>query len=396
MRTRVLFGALLATGMWLATVLYPSSALAITSFSKKHNITCSGCHVAFPTLNEFGRTYKKNGYRIGNSTETAPRMIADDLVLNHEFPFTARVIGRPYDKKTSGATWKLAPAHEAEFMMGGNPHPDLSGWIELEAEDEHNWEPLLEEAMVGFHPSPMFNIQAGYANIFFSDPYDTLTNGGRRMTVARKSALNYTVGSATQRLRDPLQQVNVNGQVSRMYYLAGVATNTGGAEGNERDKDYLARVAVDLMAGTSVGALYYGGSDLIGPPLSPFTNDFRRAGADLRHDSALTGVSVSALNLWSRDENPTGTDAPVGLVTGYVEAFRPFTVGRRQVVPLARYNWGSSDDDQVLAESLRAYTLQVAYYPYANLKAFAEYTAAESGQSNNNDNRVTLQFDVVF
>ena len=67
MRTRVLFGAVLATGMWLATVLSPPGAQAITSFSKKHNMTCSGCHVAFPALNEFGRTYKKSGYRSGTA-----------------------------------------------------------------------------------------------------------------------------------------------------------------------------------------------------------------------------------------------------------------------------------------------------------------------------------------
>lgn len=31
-----------------------------------------------------------------------------------------------------------------------------------------------------------------------------------------------------------------------------------------------------------------------------------------------------------------------------------------------------------------------------NVRAFAEYTAEQSGQSNNNDNRLTMQFDVAF
>jgi hypothetical protein len=102
------------------------------------------------------------------------------------------------------------------------------------------------------------------------------------------------------------------------------------------------------------------------------------------------------MNLWSRDENPDGTGNAVALMAGYVEVLRPFNVGGRTIVPLARYNWSGSDDDQALAESLRAYTLHVGYYPYGNVRAFAEYTAEQSGQSNNNDNRLTMQFDVTF
>jgi hypothetical protein len=31
-----------------------------------------------------------------------------------------------------------------------------------------------------------------------------------------------------------------------------------------------------------------------------------------------------------------------------------------------------------------------------NVKAFAEYTTEQSGQSTNNDNRLAMQFDVTF
>ena len=103
MRTRILFGALLAVGMWSATVLAPRSAQAIPSFAKKHEMDCFGCHIAYPVLNDAGRAYKQDGYRIGTITEKHPRKIDEDLILNNEFPFSTRILGRPYDKKTRDA-----------------------------------------------------------------------------------------------------------------------------------------------------------------------------------------------------------------------------------------------------------------------------------------------------
>ncbi len=397
MRTRLLLGALPATGMWLATVLSPPSAHAIPTFAKKHDMDCSGCHIAYPTLNEAGRAYKQDGYRIGTTTEKHPREIDEDLILNNEFPFSTRILGRPYDKKTSDANWKLDALHEVELMIAGNAHPQISAWLDVEAADDTDWTPELAEGMVGFHPSPMLNVQAGYADIFFSDPYDTLTNGGRRMTVSRKMPLEFTVGPYTKSLRDPVQQVNINGRLSRVYYLAAVATNNGGTEGDEKDKDVMGRVMVNVARDINVGGFYYGGKDLLVPTAgSPFEDRFRRYGVDLRHDCRLTGTSLLALNLWSWDDNPNGTGSEVALMAGYVEVLRPFTVADHMVVPLARYNWAGSHDDQALAESLRAYTLQLGYYLYDNVKGFAEYTAAQSGQSNNNENRITMQFEVVF
>jgi hypothetical protein len=393
---RILLGALLATGMWSATVLFPPGAQAIPSFAKKYDMDCFECHIAYPMLNDAGRAYKQDGYRLGTITEKHPRKIHESLILNNEFPFSTRIVGHPYDKKAGDATWKLDALHEVELLIAGNPDPQISAWLDVKAGDDTSWTPELIEGMVGFHPSPMLNIQAGYAHIFFSDPYDTLTNGGRRMTVSRKMPLEFTVGSNTKKLRDPVQQVNINGRLSRVYYLVAVATNNGGIEGDEKDKDVMGRLMVHVMRDTNVGGFYYGGKDLIGPSTAPFEDRFRRYGVDLRHDGLFSGTSLLAVNLWSWDDNPNGAGREVTLMAGYVEILHPFFVGRRTLVPLARYNWAGSRDDQTLAQSLRAYTLQVGYYLYDNFKTFAEYTAAQSGQSNDDDNRVTLQFDVVF
>ncbi|RMF81558.1 MAG: hypothetical protein D6739_09135, partial [Nitrospirae bacterium] len=50
----------LVTAAWLA----PRPAQAIPAFARQVKQKCTYCHVAFPKLNEFGLTFKTNGYRL--------------------------------------------------------------------------------------------------------------------------------------------------------------------------------------------------------------------------------------------------------------------------------------------------------------------------------------------
>ena len=52
--------ALVLTATWLL----PQEADAIPAFARQVHQKCSFCHVAFPKLNEFGLTFKANGYRL--------------------------------------------------------------------------------------------------------------------------------------------------------------------------------------------------------------------------------------------------------------------------------------------------------------------------------------------
>jgi hypothetical protein len=55
---------LLAT---LLTVVCP--AHAIPAFARKYGLPCSACHEAWPMLNNFGQTFKDNGYQLGNDRD---------------------------------------------------------------------------------------------------------------------------------------------------------------------------------------------------------------------------------------------------------------------------------------------------------------------------------------
>jgi hypothetical protein len=55
----LLRGSLFAAAVWIAV---PMPATAVPSFARQTKLACSGCHLQFPVLNEFGRQFKLNGY----------------------------------------------------------------------------------------------------------------------------------------------------------------------------------------------------------------------------------------------------------------------------------------------------------------------------------------------
>ena len=57
---------LLALGILLATV---QPAYGIPAFARKYGLPCSACHEAWPMLNNFGQTFKDNGYQLGNDRD---------------------------------------------------------------------------------------------------------------------------------------------------------------------------------------------------------------------------------------------------------------------------------------------------------------------------------------
>src|SRR5215475_3077904 len=69
MRMNVLknFGSrLFALGMLMSITL---PAHAIPALARKYGLPCSACHEAWPMLNNFGQTFKDNGYQLGNGRD---------------------------------------------------------------------------------------------------------------------------------------------------------------------------------------------------------------------------------------------------------------------------------------------------------------------------------------
>src|SRR5215471_16874093 len=45
------------------------AAYGIPAFARKYGLPCSACHEAWPMLNNFGQTFKDNGYQLGNDRD---------------------------------------------------------------------------------------------------------------------------------------------------------------------------------------------------------------------------------------------------------------------------------------------------------------------------------------
>lgn len=60
-----------STQLLVLTTLLASvrPAHAIPAFARKYGLPCSACHEAWPMLNNFGQTFKDNGYQLGNDRD---------------------------------------------------------------------------------------------------------------------------------------------------------------------------------------------------------------------------------------------------------------------------------------------------------------------------------------
>ena len=376
----------------LALLPFAQRAEAVPAFAKQTNMACQGCHTAFPLLNSVGQQFKKNGYSIpGASFQPGA------------FPVGARLLGRVGDNKNNGDPTRIDSLHELEIFYAGPVADDISVFAEVEAEDGDDFVMGVKAAVVNYRHSDALNIQAGRAAVFFADPYDTLADGGRRMTAEHKGILNTrnrksdgTPGTENRhRLRDSLQQINVNGQLGPVWYMAGIS---GGGASVDTDKigadpdDFQGRLALDLPDGSMIGAYYYGGTDTF---TTAVEDDFSVVGIDARHDNAALGITVLATAAWSTDSYSDST-TDVEVASGYIQVLRPFDVGGKALVPLVRYNWADTDgsaDDLASDKALQMTTAQVSYYLAENARITTEFTNFDKVVDNQ---RLIVGFDVVF
>jgi hypothetical protein len=169
---------LMAALVFLCVSLIPEDSNAIPTFARKHQMTCSNCHLAWPQLNQLGRTFKEDGYRFPGNEKT--EVISDFLQWDKHIPLTAVIVSRPYDEQKSDVR-KVRALHEVELMVAGLLYKNVSGFLEIEAEDEEDFEPEINTGVLGYHPMKALNIQLSYSPVLWADPYDTFSEK-RRLT----------------------------------------------------------------------------------------------------------------------------------------------------------------------------------------------------------------------
>lgn len=384
MQKKIMFVVAAAMGLSFAT----SGANAVPSFASKTEKNCSYCHTAWPQLNAKGRAYKEAGYRL-------PAEVGKDtgnFLEQGEFPISAVLFTRPYDKKDSG-DHKVRALHEAEVIVAASIGKNLSGFFELEAEDEDTNARGLEigipQAQITYSYSPEFNAQVSYGEMFYADPYGFLGDHFR-LTRGHVGVIDQSFGGADGRLRSRRQNVTVYGRVQKkFFYMAGYSGPADDAEGVDAGT-FLVRGAYDIMENVMVGGFYVNGDN------GTAGREFTRTGIDFSADYQnfrIAGAWVTA----DDDTDPlfppvTETSNTAMSVQG--SYFVRSKSGRPTMVPTVRWDRYEKNDG---ADEYSELTLNFAFYPLQYAKIYLEYwDRFDVPDGMAEDSRVTLQAAIAF
>ncbi len=387
MKRSTLIVAILAG--FVAVTLAPNNAFAIPAFSRKHDVACSFCHVAMPYLNHTGREFKEAGYLMPDASgdidiESQPaHKISDSLIFGKFFPMSARIKGYVVDKKKHKDT-KIRPLHEIEILSAGNFWKQGSWFFEAEAEDEAGFVPEIV-GWFAWHPSRAANIAAGVGNVFTTDPYNSLADGGHRLTVAHKLPLD-TGKSVGLRLRKDTQFIGFYGRAGgKFFYELSFSAGNGNDEG-ENPKDYLARFAFDFTDELSAGGFYFGGTHT----LDEGDVDLTRFGIDF--NLAFGDVNLLGMAMKSDDDFGGFTDSNT---SAYLEFFYAMQKDDRPFfVPLLRYEWTEVNDGNDKQADIVAH---FGIYPIENVQLALEYwKEVDVPGDDEKIDRFTLLADVIF
>jgi hypothetical protein len=378
-------------------LIVPMEAFAVPAFSRTYGHACSVCHTAWPALSAFGRDFKESGYMDERGKPEEQVKINDWLTLPKIFPLALLVKARPFDQRKGGEV-KLRALHELEIFFAGNVFKYGSFFGELELEDENDFEVDLAVGVAGFHPHQLFNIALGKGNVFHVDPYDTLTNM-RRLT--RSSRQPFAQGfPAGVPLQDEHQMLSLYGRETvwnKLFYSLTYSADVADKEG-EGPKDFSGRLAFDILPNLMIGGFISTGAQNTTSGGVKKELDFRRVGIDLQ--ARFGGLSLLGASLWAKDDKFTGGDESNN--AWYVEAFhtigadslRAIGIPLHMVVPIVRVDRYEKKDGK---DKFTDLTLNLSFYPWQNVKLYAEYFASlERPSGVASDWRWTVQAELAF
>ena len=391
MNTRLRFFSVLNIMVLLFVM---SNANAIPAFARKNNISCTACHTAWPSLNKTGRIYKENGYRF-SPIQTPEIKVTENLKWDESLPVSVLLVARPYDKKDSGSA-KIRALHEAELMVAGPMGEKMSGFFEIEAEDEVTNDIGLDTgihaAQLTYNHSAEFNLQFGYQALMAFDPYLTYSDH-TRMTRGHLSVIDQGFGGADNdtALRSARQNVIAYGRpIHDLFYGISLSGVGGDAEGVDAST-VTARLAYDITPGIMVGLLSINGSCPAGATNCTVDRNYSRAGIDAQIELDHLVITSAVLN--AKDDDAAAT-SEVDNKAMYVQVlYTDGSGGRVNWAPLIRF-----DNYEKLngTESIDELTLGFNYYFTDNVRGMFEYWDRKGDGATTDDDRLTLQLFAAF
>jgi hypothetical protein len=231
-------------------------ALAIPAFARKYGLPCSACHAAWPALNNFGQTFKDNGYQLGKGRD-APIYQQPDY-----WPITFRLTPQWHRESNNrvavdtipgnagsgqveaGVTQSGFDTSSIDILTAGTLSNNISflvqpfigngsflaqAWVRLDNLAQSHWlnlklgkfeldEPISQERVLTLNITG-----SGYYNYFFTPPGDSnfTSIGGNQFGVelSGHSANDYTRYSVSLFSRFPSQTYNGYANFTQSFEL---------------------------------------------------------------------------------------------------------------------------------------------------------------------------------
>jgi hypothetical protein len=372
------FWALTALIAGLVGVAKPAEANP--GFTRKYNVGCQMCHVAFPKLNDFGEQFARNGYQFPNEepAKNAVRLGDERLLLPSSPNFAIRADGFFRWRNDTAVRNDIQSPWVLKLFSNGLLAKDITyyfyflaseGGTVVGPEDAFlyfnniagglDWDAVVGQFQV------MDSFYAREQRLTFQDIaiYKTDVMEAASGGAGGSFDLTYDRGAFTSLSAGP---------VSTLVGLTnGNGLGSADANGSFDDNGYknqFARVAVGVP-GAALGVFWYHGKTNPGT-IGTAPNRFSRWGPDLAIDLGKR-VDLRANWLFGRDEHPTlsAADSPVSHNGGFAEV--DVHINSRWTGVLL-YNEVVSDELPVLEQ--RSLTANLTYYRMRNLKFMAEYT----------------------
>lgn len=384
--------------------LLPGPSWAVPPFARKYGFDCTMCHVQYPKLNDFGQSYRDNGYRImGKETldktvlETAPPIAMRTSVgYNHD---TFDNPGGPENDirafQVNGVDSLAGGLFSDRIGFLAVYLPEIAGSRHVAAQTS-----ALEMANVVYSaldaPLP-FTLRFGRF-----EPAYVAFSAKRTFTVAPYDIYDFAgpEGFALADTQDGIELARVFPQGLKL--AGGWVNGSGRLDDSDAPRDFYLRASKMLgpgqgqVVGHRVGAFLYSGRAR--PSDGGSREGFHRLGLDASLNFGqtnvmaqyITGKDDAALNAFNpaRDYDLSG---------GFVEVNHSLP---GDIVTFGRLGWVNTPSEQNHDE--HGATIGLRYYPAVNVALHAEFSrrrvdrGADNGLSDLTENLFTTRVDFAF
>lgn len=375
------------------------NASAVPTFTRKHNMPCSACHIAFPKLNDFGKQFRENGYRMPGDKGT--------YIYQESVPLSAGInIAWESESEEEGGVKDSRNSidfDEARLFAGGTLAPKVSYYADLKLfEKEPSEDVELQEAVSGEHLqafvllddpfSPM--IPEGYLNIAIGvRELDLPVSPVRRLTGSQYLIYNtmpMAMGMGSEEFMNglmfmtPQTGIEIKGNLPQgLHYGVSLINGRGSLTDNNDSKDIYGNIRY-ARGGHTVGILGYSGKNVLADVTDPEDvgagpdADITRYAISI-DTNILKGLNLLGMYMWMKDSydealmlNSMDSSKEREFTGYFIEA--DYLVMPRLIADL---RWDNVSDEDNSKDQTQA-TVNLSYFFAENTKFLFEYSKLET------------------